>query len=224
MLMADRQERGLRVLTGPPSRRAPQAYAYSPRIDRRSTRLVSRSTAANHGSSAIPAERCGDCSSYAVQGDASAALTSCSERTIPKNRQAGDTVGVRHQFREYRVRRAGTVIEEPRARTLNRPLIGAPPSPPRCKVLPCGEPARDQHADGSSQQNAWGRTRTGTGLPPRDFRTTTAFTAACLGMHLWSGLYLCRPARPRARIRQEPSSLYTFLGSSQRSIIETKLR
>ena len=43
---------------------------------------------------------------------------------------------------------------------------------------------------------AWGRTRTGTGFPPRDFLTPTAFAAACIDhMHLWSGLYLCHPGR-----------------------------
>ena len=119
-----------------------------------------------------------------------------------------------------RVRRAGTVIEERWARTLNRPRRTTVSDTMYGAAVRRASPRRACRWQLAA--NAWGRTRTGTGLPPRDFRTTTAFTAACLSMHLWSGLYLCRPARPRARIRQEPSSLYTFLGSSQRSITETE--
>ena len=48
---------------------------------------------------------------------------------------------------------------------------------------------------GGCSDCAWGRTRTGMGLPPRDFRTTTAFAAARPRVHLWSGLYLCHTAR-----------------------------
>jgi hypothetical protein len=59
---------------------------------------------------------------------------------------------------------------------------------------------------------AWGRTRTGTGFPPRDFRTTTTFAAACqaciCGLDFTFALPQARSAR--ARVRQGPSSLYTF--------------
>src|SRR6185437_4947955 len=57
---------------------------------------------------------------------------------------------------------------------------------------------------GLNPPGARGRTRTGMGLPPRDFLTTTAFAAAQSGgrrrrasTHLWSGLYLHPAARPR---------------------------
>src|SRR6185312_16586556 len=57
---------------------------------------------------------------------------------------------------------------------------------------------------GLNPPGARGRTRTGMGLPPRDFRTTTAFAAARPATdddrgpsHLWSGLYLHPAERPR---------------------------
>ena len=49
------------------------------------------------------------------------------------------------------------------------------------------------------------------GVAPEGFSYHYSFR--CCVPHLWSGLYLCRPvlhAKVRSRIRQEPSSLYTF--------------
>ncbi len=51
-----------------------------------------------------------------------------------------------------------------------------------------------------------GRTRTGTGLLPTDFHTTSTFAAASQRMSLWSGLSLHQGFRRRCC----PSSLYTF--------------
>ena len=51
------------------------------------------------------------------------------------------------------------------------------------------------------------------GVAPKGFSYHYSFHCCMRGMHLWSGLYLHHPAHPRVpRIRQEPSSLYTFLG------------
>jgi hypothetical protein len=60
-----------------------------------------------------------------------------------------------------------------------------------------------------SADGARGRNRTGMGLPPRDFRTRYSFRCCASVAHLESGLSLCRIARC-ARVRQGPSSLYTF--------------
>ena len=63
---------------------------------------------------------------------------------------------------------------------------------------------------------AWGRNRTGTGFPPRDFRTTAAFAAAWQrhAFVVWTLPLPSRARSSRARIRQGPSSLYTFLGGA----------
>ena len=76
-------------------------------------------------------------------------------------------------------------------------------------------------ADGDARDvglcGAWGRNRTGTGFPPRDFRTTAAFAAACQGPCICGlDFTFAIPCRSRpARIRQGPSSLYTFLGGAR---------
>ena len=59
---------------------------------------------------------------------------------------------------------------------------------------------------GAGVEPAWG-------LPQGIFMPLQLSLLHARATHLWSGLYLCRPARPlqRVRIRQGPSSLYTFL-------------
>src|SRR5262249_51517261 len=55
------------------------------------------------------------------------------------------------------------------------------------------------------------------GVSPKGFSYHCGFRRCMPGtMHLWSGLYLCHPVTrsSRARIRQGPSSLYTFLGGA----------
>src|SRR6185312_2647262 len=75
---------------------------------------------------------------------------------------------------------------------------------------------------GIGERSARGRTRTGMGLPPRDFLTHYSFRCCARPQartHLGSGLYLClaaeyRPKRGARRVRQGPSSLYTFPSAS----------
>jgi hypothetical protein len=60
------------------------------------------------------------------------------------------------------------------------------------------------------------------GVAPKGFSYHYSFHC-CMPRHAFVVWTLPLPSRtPRARIRQEPSSLYTFLGSSQRSITETE--
>src|SRR5215468_4364980 len=69
---------------------------------------------------------------------------------------------------------------------------------------------------GGGLRGAWGRNRTGTGFPPRDFRTTAAFAAARQrhAFVVWTLPLPSRKRSSRTRIRQGPSSLYTFLGGA----------
>ena len=75
---------------------------------------------------------------------------------------------------------------------------------------------------------ARGRTRTGMGLPPRDFRTRYSFHCCTPeGVHLGSGLYLHRTAGEAHlwacwRVRQGPSSLYTFPPASKIRALQRK--
>src|SRR5688572_2372508 len=62
----------------------------------------------------------------------------------------------------------------------------------------------------STTVHARGRTRTGTGFPPRDFRTRYNFRCCALG-RIWSLDFLFTvPRVSGTRFRRGPSSLYTF--------------
>jgi len=68
--------------------------------------------------------------------------------------------------------------------------------------------------------NARGRTRTGTGFPPRDFRTTTTFVAARRSRICGLDFTFAMP-HVSQRFRQGPSSLYTFLFEAPRDDLGT---